>query len=41
MHIPSGASQSVSLLSFEQALSLSGRSGDYDAEKWLYVVGIP
>ncbi len=37
MHIPAGASQSVELLDFEQALSLSGRSGGYDAAKWLYV----
>ena len=37
MHIPSGASQTVELLPFEEALALSGRSGDYDAEKWLYV----
>ena len=37
MHIPSGQSQSVELLSFDEALSLSGRSGGYDAEKWLYV----
>ena len=37
MHIPSGASQTVELLRFEDALALSGRSGGYDAEKWLYV----
>lgn len=37
MHIPSGASQTVELLSFEDALSLSGKSGGYDSEKWLYV----
>ena len=37
MHIPSSASQAVALLPFEEALALSGRSGDYDAEKWLYV----
>lgn len=37
MHIPSGASQTVELLRFEEALALSGRSGGYDAEKWLYV----
>ena len=37
MHIPSGESQTVALLDFEQALSLSGKSGAYDAEKWLYV----
>ena len=37
MHIPTGASQTVELLSFEDALALSGRSGGYDSEKWLYV----
>lgn len=37
MHIPSGASQTVELLRFEDALALSGRSGGYDAEQWLYV----
>ena len=37
MHIPSGASQTVELLSFEDALALSGRSGGYDSGKWLYV----
>ena len=37
MHIPSGASQNLKLLDFEEALALSGRSGGYDAEKWLYV----
>ena len=37
MHIPTGASQTVELLSFEDALALSGRSGGYDSNKWLYV----
>ena len=37
MHIPSGASQTVELLDFDQALALSGKTGGYDAEKWLYV----
>lgn len=37
MHIPSGASQTVDLLSFEEALYLSGKTGGYDSEKWLYV----
>ena len=37
MHIPSGSSQTIDLLSFEEALALSGRSGGYDVEKWLYV----
>ena len=37
MHIPSGASQTVDILPFEDALALSGHSSSYDAEKWLYV----
>lgn len=37
MHIPTAPSQSVELLSFEEAYEKSGHSGDYDAEKWLYV----
>ena len=37
MHIPSGASQTIELLSFADALALSGHSGAYDAEKWLYI----
>ena len=37
MHIPTGESQTVELLSFDEALQLSGRSGGYDSEKWLYV----
>ena len=37
MHIPSGASQTVELLGFDDALALSGRSGEYDSKKWLYV----
>lgn len=37
MHIPSGASQTVELLRFETALELSGKSGGYDSNKWLYV----
>ena len=37
MHIPSGESCTIELLPFEEALALSGRSGGYDAEKWLYV----
>lgn len=37
MHIPSGASSTVELLPFDTALSLSGKSGGYDPEKWLYV----
>ena len=37
MHIPSGASQTAELLSFDDALALSGKTGGYDNEKWLYV----
>ena len=37
MHIPQGASQTIELLDFEDALALSGRGGGYDAAKWLYV----
>lgn len=37
MHIPSGASQTIELLSFEDALSLSGKGDAYDSDKWLYV----
>ena len=37
MHIPSGESSTVELLSFCDALEKSGKSGGYDSEKWLYV----
>ena len=37
MHIPSGASQTVELLSFETALALSGQGDRYDRSRWLYV----
>lgn len=37
MHIPQGASQTIELLSFEEALAASGRSGGYDSAHWLYV----
>ena len=37
MQIPSGASSTVELLGFDEALAASGRSGGYDAEKWIYV----
>ena len=36
-HVPSGESREVPLLSFEEALLASGRSGGYDPEKWIYV----
>ncbi len=37
MHIPASSTQKLSILSFEDALSNSGKSSDYDPEKWLYV----
>lgn len=37
MHIPSCATNTIELLSFSDALELSGRGNDYDSEKWLYV----
>ena len=32
-----GESQTIELLSFDEALAASGRSGGYDASRWLYV----
>ena len=37
MHIPQGASQTIELLCFDEALSASSGSRAYDSEKWLYV----
>lgn len=37
MHIPTGESQTIEILDFEDALALSGQSGGYDSAKWLYV----
>ena len=37
MHIPSGASQTLEVLDFEEALALSGQGDAYDREKWIYV----
>lgn len=37
MHIPQGASQTIEILSFEDALSLSGQGDEYDSRRWLYV----
>ena len=37
MHIPQGASQTIELLGFDEALAASGRSGEYDSSRWLYV----
>ena len=37
MHIPRGASQTIDILSFSDALALSGHSGEYDVSRWIYV----
>jgi hypothetical protein len=37
VHIPQGASQTIDILSFEDALKLSGNGDEYDSDKWLYV----
>ena len=37
MHVPASSTQQLSILSFEDALSGSGKSSDYDPGKWLYV----
>ena len=37
MHIPSVATADLPLLTFEEALTRSGKTGAYDPEKWLYV----
>lgn len=37
MHIPVCQSQSISLLSFEEALARSGSNSTYDSSHWLYV----
>ena len=37
MHIPKGASQTIELLGFDEALAASGKSGAYDSSRWLYV----
>ena len=36
-HVPVGESSSTELLSFDEALSLSGQSGGYDPSRWIYV----
>lgn len=36
-HIPAGESAETELLGFEEALRESGKTGEYDSEKWLYV----
>ncbi len=37
MHIPASDSRTIELLGFDRALALSGHSGGYDSERWLYV----
>lgn len=37
MHIPACKSQDLAILSFEEALSRSGKSSEYDTLKWIYV----
>ncbi|MDO5445078.1 MAG: DUF1643 domain-containing protein [Eubacteriales bacterium] len=37
MHIPNGSSSDSDILSFENALSLGGKSSSYNAAKWIYV----
>lgn len=37
MHIPAGESSSLEILSFDEALGLSGRGDIYDTDMWLYV----
>ena len=37
MHIPCGASQTIEVLDFEEALALSGQGDRYDREAWIYV----
>ena len=37
MHIPSAPTAQLEVLTFDEAMARSGRSGGYDPEKWLYV----
>ena len=37
MHIPSAPTAQLELLPFREALERSGKRGDYDPERWLYV----
>ena len=37
MHIPAADTAEMTLLTFEEALARSGRSGGYDPDRWLYV----
>ena len=36
-HIPADESLNLDILTFNEALAVSGKSGEYDSEKWLYV----
>ena len=36
-HIPAGESSGMDLLPFEKALALSGKSGEYDPDRWIYI----
>ncbi len=37
MHIPSAPTRELNLLPFRDALAMSGKRGDYDPDRWLYV----
>lgn len=37
MHVPSSTTKEINVLSFCDALEMSGKATDYDAERWLYV----
>jgi len=37
MHIPAAPTSELSVLTFDEALAGSGRTGKYDPEKWIYV----
>lgn len=37
MHVPSAPTAALDILSFSEAMEKSGRGGDYDAGRWLYV----
>ncbi len=37
MHVPSAPTTELDILSFDEALARSGRTGGYDRDRWLYV----
>lgn len=37
MHVPAAPTRELSILRFRDALAQSGKQGDYDSRKWLYV----